>query len=1256
MFIPWWMQLQRREQRKARRPARRRSFFQPRLEILEDRRVPATLSVTTTADSGAGSLRQAILDANDTTTNPGQNTIDFSIGTSGSQTISLASPLPAITNTSGVIIDGTSEPGFTTTPLIVLNGSGAGSGDGLDIDGGNSTVKGLVIQDFASGAAIGLASNDNTIQEDYLGTNAGGTTAAANSIGIEVVAATGNTIGGTTAAARNVISGNGTIGVIISGSGATGNLVEGNDIGTDQTGALAVANTDDGVDIVNGATANTIGGSATGTGNSIAGNGRYGVLLGVSGTSDNVVEGNFIGTNTAGATTLANTASGVGLVNGASSNTIGGTATAAANVISGNGDYGILVTDSTTTDNLIEGNNIGTNPATTTSPLGNKLDGIALLGAPDTTIGGSATGAGNVIVGNAIFGIFVGGSDTVIQGNAIGTNTTGATGLSNTSDGIIVMDGSNTIGGTASGAGNTISGNGEFGIQLLGAGATGNLVEGNFIGANQAGTSSLPNTEDGVGLYDGATGNTIGGTATGAGNVLSGNSRFGVLISDTGTSNNVVEGNQIGVNKAATAALANTNDGVALLNGATANTIGGTVSGADNVISGNDQIGVLIGTSATSGNLVQGNFIGTNSSGSVSLANGFFGVALATGASSNTIGGSVSGAGNTIAFNGSAGVIIGTTTSDTAAGDPVSENAIYENGGTGGIGIANVSIAGTTASPLPATASLASGVVTTTFTLGSVASSTFLVEFFLNNSGDSAQGRFFLGSATVTTDATGALSTVTTGSVSAGTGTITLTPPTGVTPSVGQTLTATAILQNASGTTTETAGNTSEFSPAISLTGLPLSPSTLPAGDINIAYNQTISASGGTAPYTFAQTSGTLPTGLSLNTSTGVISGTPTTTSGSPFTFTITATDSATPTHNTGSKSYTVTINPAVAVTTTTLSNWTVNQPGYSQTVSASGGSGTYTFTSVGTLPPGLTLSSAGVLSGTPTTAGSFTFAVTATDTLGSSANEGFTVVINPAVTITTIALANWTAFHAGYSQAISATGGTGSLTFSAPAADLPTGLTLNSTGLLAGTPTAPGTYTFTVTATDSVGATGTDNYTVVINPIVTVSTPTLANWTVDQSGYSQTITATGGTGALTFSAPAASLPTGLTLSTAGVLSGTPTATGTFTFIVTATDSLGVNGTHSYTVVINPAVTITTTALPGGTVGTAYNQTISATGGTGALTFSVPGASLPSGLTLSTTGVLSGTPTTADSFTFTVTATDSVAATGTQGYTVVIGA
>jgi len=168
------------------------------------------------------------------------------------------------------------------------------------------------------------------------------------------------------------------------------------------------------------------------------------------------------------------------------------------------------------------------------------------------------------------------------------------------------------------------------------------------------------------------------------------------------------------------------------------------------------------------------------------------------------------------------------------------------------------------------------------------------------------------------------------------------------------------------------------------------------------------------------------------------------------------------------------------------------------------------------------------------------------------------------------------------------------------------------------------------VTATDTVGATGSQAFTVTINSAVVITTTTLPNSTVNQPGYSQTISATGGTGAKTFATTAGTVPTGLTLSTAGVLSGTPTAAGSFTFTLTATDTVGATGSQAFTVTINSAVVITTTTLPNSTVNQpGYSQTISATGGTGAKTFATTAGTVPTGLTLSTAGVLSGTPTAA---------------------------
>jgi hypothetical protein len=434
----------------------------------------------------------------------------------------------------------------------------------------------------------------------------------------------------------------------------------------------------------------------------------------------------------------------------------------------------------------------------------------------------------------------------------------------------------------------------------------------------------------------------------------------------------------------------------------------------------------------------------------------------------------------------------------------------------------------------------------------------------------------------------------------------------------------------------------------LSVVVLNVGPGSLPAGEGNAPYQQTFSATGGTGPYTFAVTAGTLPPGLTLN-SNGVLSSTPSTSAGSPFGFTVTATDAL---NHLGAKDYSVTITPGVTITTSTLAGWTVNANGYSQTIQATGGTGSYTFTTTSSLPPGLNLSSAGVLSGSPTVSGTFTFMVTAGDSFGSTTSQTYTLTINPPVTIINASLTNWTVNVAGYSQTLNTSGGTAPLTFTSPGT-LPTGLSLNSTGVITGTPVTTGTFRFNVIAKDSVGVTGSHLYTIIINPSVTITTTALEDWTTGLSGYSQTISGSGGTGTLTFAA-STGLPPGLTLSGSGVLSGTPSLAGTYTFSVTATDGVGASGSQSYNIVINPPVTITTTTLADWPVNQpGYSQTINATGGTGVLTFFALGT-LPTGLTLSSAGVLSGTPTEAGAFSFEVLATDSVGATVSEEYLVTI--
>jgi hypothetical protein len=291
-----------------------------------------------------------------------------------------------------------------------------------------------------------------------------------------------------------------------------------------------------------------------------------------------------------------------------------------------------------------------------------------------------------------------------------------------------------------------------------------------------------------------------------------------------------------------------------------------------------------------------------------------------------------------------------------------------------------------------------------------------------------------------------------------------------------------------------------------------VAPATLPASTINVSYSQTVSKTGGTGAATFAVTSGSLPTGLTLTGATGVLSGTPT--AAGTYNFDVTATDTA---GSTTTKSYTVIINSAVSVSPATLPNTTQNIA-YSQTVSASNGTGTKTFSiSSGSLPTGLSINAGtGVISGTPTTAGTYNFTVTATDSVGGTGSQAYTVVIASPITVSPASLPDST-LNIAYSQTVSASNGTGAKTFSVSAGSLPTGLSLNAgTGVISGNSSAAGTYNFTITATDTVNATGSQAYTVVINPLMVISPATLPDHTINVA-YSQTVSKTNGTGAATF-------------------------------------------------------------------------------------------------------------------------------------------
>src|SRR5438105_5684282 len=292
----------------------------------------ATFTVTNTNDSGPGSLRQAILDANAA---PGLDTIGFSIAGTAPHTVASRSSLQI---DDPVVIDATTEPGFSGAAVVELTGASMDPPDNaLGIMSGGSTVRGLAIGGFATAIAINGGTSGNVIAGNYIGTDASGEVARPNSTGVSVANRSNNRIGGTTPADRNVISGNGD-GILMLFS-TINNVIQGNYIGTDATGTLRLGN-DNGVNFLSGFNTNLIGGSAPGAGNVIAGNNNDGIEL--NGSAGNAIQGNYIGTNAAGASGLGNANNGV-FVNFGCCNLIGGFGPGTRNVISGNGGDGILI-------------------------------------------------------------------------------------------------------------------------------------------------------------------------------------------------------------------------------------------------------------------------------------------------------------------------------------------------------------------------------------------------------------------------------------------------------------------------------------------------------------------------------------------------------------------------------------------------------------------------------------------------------------------------------------------------------------------------------------------------------------------------------------------------------------------------------------------------------------------------------------------------------------------------------------------------
>ncbi len=439
--------------------------------------------------------------------------------------------------------------------------------------------------------------------------------------------------------------------------------------------------------------------------------------------------------------------------------------------------------------------------------------------------------------------------------------------------------------------------------------------------------------------------------------------------------------------------------------------------------------------------------------------------------------------------------------------------------------------------------------------------------------------------------------------------------------------------------------------------------SSLVDGEVGMPYSVVIQAAGGTAPLNIRIESGRLPSGLSL--SGGVISGTPMVAGNESFTLEVR--DASTP-PQTQMKIYNLQINNPVTVQVLTTSLPSGNaQSFYSNPIDVQGGSPPYLFEIVsGTLPSGISLNSGtGVIAGVPSQVGSFPLGLQVTDAIGQTGSGVLMLLIQPAtanpIVIQTQSLPT-TVANTVYSATLSVSGGTPPYQFDLESGSLPAGLALNPTsGEIAGTSTQAGTANFTLRVRDSGSGLATTPMSLTVQPAInplTISTSSLPAATSNQF-YTVAVSVTGGVPPYQFSISNGSLPGGINLNgTSGTISGTASQTGTSAFTLRVQDSQSAQTTAGFSVTVLPAanpLAITTSSLPAATEGTAFNASIVATGGTAPYSFSLTSGSLPAGISMSAAnGSLSGTPSQAGTFSFTVQVQDNLAAQATAGLSLVV--
>jgi hypothetical protein len=345
----------------------------------------------------------------------------------------------------------------------------------------------------------------------------------------------------------------------------------------------------------------------------------------------------------------------------------------------------------------------------------------------------------------------------------------------------------------------------------------------------------------------------------------------------------------------------------------------------------------------------------------------------------------------------------------------------------------------------------------------------------------------------------------------------------------------------------------------------PLTITTNPSQAIRVvgtAFSTNIAASGGTSPYTYSISNGSLPPGVSLNPNTGVIAGVPT--AAGTYIYAIRVTDTVNATRTVTTR-IPVVNPPLTAAITNSSQTADVGQSITPITITASGGTGIYTYSiSSGSLPAGVTLSS-NTITGTPTTVGNYNFIVTVRDTANTTRTLTAAITVNPPLTA---AITNSSqTVDVGQSITpitITASGGTSPYIYSISSGALPAGVSLNtSTGLITGTPTISGNYNFTVSVTDNIGATVPNSFSLNVNSTITITPGSLPNLTVGEA-ISMRFSASGGNAPYIFSVVSGSLPEGLSLSSDGTLSGIAQNTNDYDFAVAVEDGNGDQVSQSY--------------------------------------------------------------------------------------------